>query len=119
MDETVTRPAEGLSQIVESARRLGVELDEQEASEWLAAMQTEAAGGDIVIDVDSGVYGHRVTMLDFTPADIARFREIGKVIGEALTGSFGESEVAALSERTRALAERHPLYPHLDAPAAV
>jgi glycine hydroxymethyltransferase len=46
------------------------------------------------------------------------FREIGRVIGEALTGAFGEDKRAELSERTRALAERYPLYPQL-APAAV
>ena len=47
------------------------------------------------------------------------FREIGKVIGEALTGPFEAADVAALSERTRALAERYPLYPHLTSRAAV
>jgi glycine hydroxymethyltransferase len=47
------------------------------------------------------------------------FHEIGKVIAEALTGSFEPSDVAALSERTRALAEKYPLYPHLNAPATV
>ena len=47
------------------------------------------------------------------------FREIGKVIAEALTGPFEAGDVAALTERTRALAERYPLYPHLTAPAAV
>jgi glycine hydroxymethyltransferase len=46
------------------------------------------------------------------------FREVGRVIAEALTGHFGESEQADLSERTRALAERYPLYPQLT-PAAV
>ncbi|MDP2712692.1 MAG: serine hydroxymethyltransferase [Solirubrobacteraceae bacterium] len=46
------------------------------------------------------------------------FHEIGAVIAEALTGPFEASDVAALSERTRALAERYPLYPHLSAPAA-
>jgi glycine hydroxymethyltransferase len=45
------------------------------------------------------------------------FREVGRVIGEALTGSFSEADQAELSERTRALAERYPLYPHLAAPA--
>jgi glycine hydroxymethyltransferase len=47
------------------------------------------------------------------------FREIGRVIGEALTGPFGDAEKAELSERSRALAERFPLYPHLTSPAAV
>jgi glycine hydroxymethyltransferase len=47
------------------------------------------------------------------------FREIGRVMAEALTGPFEDADVAALSERTRALAERYPLYPHLAEPAAV
>jgi glycine hydroxymethyltransferase len=47
------------------------------------------------------------------------FREIGKVIGEALTGEFTDQVRSELSERTRALAERYPLYPHLMAPATV
>ncbi len=46
------------------------------------------------------------------------FREVGKVMGQALTGDFSDSAKAELSERTRALADRHPLYPQL-APAAV
>ena len=46
------------------------------------------------------------------------FSEIGKVIGAALTGDFSDTKKAELSERTRALAERHPLYPQL-APATV
>ena len=46
------------------------------------------------------------------------FREIGRVIGEALTGDFSEDKKSELSERTRALAERYPLYPQL-APATV
>ena len=47
------------------------------------------------------------------------FREIGSVIADALIGPFEPSDVAALSERTRALAEKYPLYPHLNSPAAV
>ena len=50
---------------------------------------------------------------------VDEFREIGSVIAEALTGDFGETEKAELSERTRVLAERFPLYPHLNSPAAV
>jgi glycine hydroxymethyltransferase len=50
--------------------------------------------------------------------EVDDFREIGKVIGETLTGGFEDHKRAELSERTRALAERYPLYPQL-APAAV
>ena len=47
------------------------------------------------------------------------FREVGKVIAEALSGDFTEAKRGELSERTRALAERYPLYPHLTAAAPV
>jgi glycine hydroxymethyltransferase len=46
------------------------------------------------------------------------FREIGRVIGEALSGDFSDAKRSELSERTRALADRYPLYPQL-AEAAV
>ena len=49
----------------------------------------------------------------FQPDD---FREVGRVIAEALIGDFDESARSELSERTRALADRYPLYPQL-APA--
>jgi hypothetical protein len=95
-----------LAGIVESARRLGVELDEAEAAAWVAALAGEQAGGDLVVDVDTGIYGHRVSMLDFTPGDVARFRAIGKVVGFedrppefltalALSGSAAQSRVQA------------------------
>ena len=73
--------SEAITRVMESAIRLGVELDEGEAAAWVAAMETEATGGDVVVDVNTGVYGHRVTMLDFTPQDLARFREMAKIVG--------------------------------------
>ena len=73
--------AAAIARVVESAQRMGVELDEREAQEWVAAMENEAQGGDLVVDVNTGVYGHRVSMLDFVPADLARFREMGKIVG--------------------------------------
>jgi hypothetical protein len=78
---TDTTRAAAIAKVVASATRLGVELDEREAAEWVAAMETEASGGELVVDIDTGVYGHRVTMLDFQPADLARFREMAKVVG--------------------------------------
>ena len=46
------------------------------------------------------------------------FREVGRVIAEALTGEWSDARAAELAERTRALAERFPLYTPLS-PAAV
>jgi glycine hydroxymethyltransferase len=45
------------------------------------------------------------------------FREVGRVIGEALGGDFSDAKKAELSERTAALAGRYPLYPQLAEPA--
>jgi glycine hydroxymethyltransferase len=44
--------------------------------------------------------------------------EIASVIATALSDEF-ESQKDALSERTKALMERYPLYPQLSTPAAV
>ncbi|MDQ6794023.1 MAG: hypothetical protein M3067_04210 [Chloroflexota bacterium] len=72
---------EAIARVVESATRLGVEVDAREAAEWVAAMETDASGGEVVVDVGSGVYGYRVTMLDFVPGDLARFREMSAIVG--------------------------------------
>ena len=63
---------------------LGVELDESDAIQWLtavAAIRSED-GDDVVMDVESGVFGHRVTMLDFSPGRPGPFpahRQISRV----------------------------------------
>jgi glycine hydroxymethyltransferase len=44
------------------------------------------------------------------------FREVGRVIGAALSGEFSDAKQADLSRRTTALAERFPLYPQLAEP---
>jgi hypothetical protein len=99
-----TGSGSNLYEVIESARRLGVELDEDEAVRWVAALESESLGGDLVVDVDSGVFGHRVSMLDFSTRDIARFRAIGEVVGFpdrppvvrtalALSGSAAQSKV--------------------------
>lgn len=119
---TETTRDQAIAKVVESATRLGVELDEREAAEWVAAMETEASGGELVVDVDSGVYGHRVSMLDFQPEDLARFREMAKVVGFedrppqvltalSISGSAAQSKVNAYPadcdffERVHILAE--------------
>jgi hypothetical protein len=97
-------PSADISRIIESARRLGVELDEEEALQWLAAMAASQAGGDIVVDTRTGVFGHKVTMLDFSPEDLAHFRQIGRLVefedqpgvvetALALSGSAAQSKI--------------------------
>jgi hypothetical protein len=70
-----------IGRIVEFGQRMGIEIDQAEAEAWVAAMESEAIGGDIRLDVDTGVYGHRVTMADYSAADLARFRDMARIVG--------------------------------------
>jgi len=94
----------GVSHIVEAAQRLGVELDENAAAQWLAAISAaRLAGNQITVDVSDGVYGMNVTMLDFDAADLERYRRIGAIVGVpnaegvetalSLSGSAAQSRI--------------------------
>ncbi len=69
---TPDQTAASRTRIVESANRLGIALDETELSRWMTAVITTSDGDDIVMDEETGVFGHKVSMLDFSPADLAR-----------------------------------------------
>ena len=76
LDEATTR-------LLESAEALGVEIDREEAARWIDAVSAESGGGSVTVDVDSGVYGHRVTMVDIGGADLDRFRRLARIVGFA------------------------------------
>jgi len=97
-------PRQELTTIIESARRLGVEVDEEEALQWLTAIAVSTEEGDVVVDTRTGVFGHKVTMLDFSPDDLAYFRKIGQLVefvdepgvvetALALSGSAAQSKI--------------------------
>lgn len=97
-------PQERLQQIMDSARALGVEMDEEEALQWLTRMiAMESASGDLAVDEASGVFGHRVVLLDFDPADLDRIRRVAAIVeledepgvetAIALSGSAAQSHV--------------------------
>jgi hypothetical protein len=95
--------SEELQRMLLSARRLGVEMDEAEALRWLSSM-VAGSGGDIVFDSRTGVFGHKVSMLDFTPQDLEHFRSVGRLVefhdepgivetALALSGSAAQSKI--------------------------
>jgi hypothetical protein len=97
-------PAKDLKRILDSASRLGVELDEEEALQWLAAMAANDGQDDLVHDARTGVFGHKVSMLDFSPDDLEHFRKIGRLVefadqpgrietALALSGSAAQSKI--------------------------
>lgn len=97
-------PDADIALIIESARRLGVEMDKSEAIQWLTAMAASQASDDIAVDTRSGVFGHRIVLLDFSPEELARFREVGRMVefedrpgvvetALALSGSAAQSKI--------------------------
>ena len=102
---TDQNPQDALSEIVEAARRLNVELDEKEAADWLKAIQTAAEKGDeITFDERTGVFGQNIAMLDFSPERLDYYKKIGQLVefydvpgkietALALSGSSAQSKV--------------------------
>jgi len=104
MASTSIEPNAEMQRIIESARRLGVELDEQEAIQWLVAVSSQQGTDDIVQDERQGIFGHRITLLDFSPERLAYFRKIGQLVefldepglvetALALSGSAAQSRI--------------------------
>lgn len=88
----MTTPDDDIARIRESAARLGVQLDEEGALQWLAAIAADAESDDHIVTHESGTFGHRVSMLDFAPRDLERFRRIAQVV--EVTGPEGVVESA-------------------------
>ena len=103
--ENKKTPSALLRQIIDSAQRLGIEMDEEEAVQWLTAIAAiKASEPEIVIDERTGVFGHKVSMLDFTTKDLEYFREVGRLVefkdepgvvetALALSGSAAQSKI--------------------------
>jgi glycine hydroxymethyltransferase len=97
------------------------ELDGQQAEDRLAEIGITVNRNAVPFDprppaVSSGlrIGAQALATRGFQAED---FREVGKLIGEALSGEFSEAKKAELGERSAALAERYPLYPQLVEPA--
>jgi hypothetical protein len=96
---------DAMARIIDSAARLGIEINRDEAQTWIDAMAVETQGGDVVVDINTGVFGHRASMLDLNPADLDRFRKIAPIVGFenrpgvqtslALSGSSAQSRIQA------------------------
>jgi hypothetical protein len=79
VSETRT-PDDSIELVLRAAHELGIELDESEAREWIASVSREASR-PVEVDVNTGIYGHRVTMADIDDSELARYRVIGKIVG--------------------------------------
>ena len=108
MTQSTSQASDALNRIVDSARRLGVEVDEADALQWLAAVSAgHADGDDVLVDTREGVFGHRVTMLDFSPADLAHFRRIGQIV-EIRDSADVETALAISGSSAQSKVQRYP-----------
>jgi hypothetical protein len=111
-DTTATEPAgsDDVARLVASAQRLGIELDAADTERWLAAMTREKGveTADIVIDEKDGVFGHRISMLDFSTADLARFRRIGEVVEVKGPAGVAEGALALSGSAAQSKIQTHP-----------
>lgn len=69
---------EELDEIVAAARQLGVEVNAQETAQWLVAMTQAEHQDAIAHDAQTGIFGHRIALLDFDADDLAYFRRLAK-----------------------------------------
>jgi hypothetical protein len=78
-ENTPVDAQEEVDQIIKTAKALGVEVDETDVAQWLAAM---AVSGEMEWDVDeeAGIYGHEITLLDFDKATLDRYRRLADIV---------------------------------------
>ena len=76
-------PQADVERLINSAQRLGIEMDESEALQWLAAMAAAQAQpkDDAASEHEGGVLGHTIEILNFSPAELAHFRRLGEIVG--------------------------------------
>lgn len=97
-------PKEDVQKIIASAQRLGVEMNEADALQWLTAMSAMQTDDAIVVNERAGIFGHKVSMLDFSEADLEHFRRLGRLVefsdvpgkvetALALSGSAAQSKI--------------------------
>ncbi len=104
METKSSNTSQELQRILDSAQRLGIELNEDEAQAWISAISKPGPEDEVIFDKRTGVFGHKVSMLDFSDEDLAHFRKLGKLVefediphkvetALALSGSAAQSKI--------------------------
>ncbi|MCC6376308.1 MAG: hypothetical protein IT191_04755 [Microbacteriaceae bacterium] len=93
-----------IRRIAQSAKRLGFEIKEDETSRWIDSIENDSGLSEVIVDTQSGAFGNKVAMLDFSANELARFRKIGKIVeitsddpnvesALAISGSAAQSKI--------------------------
>lgn len=100
-------PEQEVQRIRESAQRLGIELDAQEALQWLTQMAVQDKS-EITVDPKNSVYGARIAIMDFSSQDLAYFRRIGKIVGIPDQPGVVETALALSGSAAQSKIQTHP-----------
>jgi len=95
---------EEVARIIAAADKLGIEVDEADAVQWLTAMAgTRTSTSELMVDMEQGIYGHRITLFDFDPEVLERYRRLAAIVeipdrpgvqtAISLSGSAAQSKV--------------------------
>lgn len=102
--ETTDSADEQLDELVEAAKKLGVEVDKVDATQWLAEVAaSRAMPDDWTVDGRAGIFGNRIALLDFDPGLLERYRRLADIVALpdrphvetaiSLSGSAAQSKV--------------------------
>lgn len=69
-----------VDEIAADAKRLGVELNAAETKDWILAMSSAEQQSPFMQDARAGVFGHRISLLDFDQSELDHFRHIAQKV---------------------------------------
>jgi hypothetical protein len=95
-----------VAEIIKTAQRLGIEVDEVDVTQWLTSMAASDTMG-WEIDEESGIYGHEITLLDFDKATLERYRRIAEIV-ELPDQSNVETAISLAGSAAQGVIQRYP-----------
>lgn len=69
-----------VNEIVATAERLGVEVKVNEAMQWIVAVSQAERESAFAQDAQSGVFGHRISLLDFDTHELDHLRHLAQKV---------------------------------------
>jgi len=97
---------EEIAEIIKTAHRLGIEVDEVDVTQWLTSMSASDAMG-WEIDEEIGIYGHEITLLDFDKATLERYRRIAEIV-ELPDQPNVETAISLAGSAAQGVIQRYP-----------
>jgi len=95
-----------VAEIIKTAQRLGIEVDEVDVTQWLTSMAASDAMG-WEIDEETGIYGHEITLLDFDKATLERYRRIAEIV-ELPDQPNVETAISLAGSAAQGVIQRYP-----------